>query len=391
MKFFFKSPFIFHITITILLYVPGFLITNAYFEFINEYAIELFSILLVSLVFFSLGWLTYAKKRVNLNTIYDYIPYINFTLVIYIISLLYTFYETPPALLFIGNPDLIAYYREATTKGKIGLDSIINGVYFASSYIALPMLVLIAYYKNHYLKHLILLLSTLSLLLSMEKARAFIIYIPLAIFFIKVNFRKFTLVVIIFYSIILITSNFVGINKEELSDRYSSNIQERAVTGVDKMLFESPNTVEFSINRIFWIPYITAIDWLKYRDYALENTLLLGQTTPILYNILGFDERYRIENLVFKFQFDYPDDSLGSANSHYLLDAYFNWGLLGIVIYSYLFGLILKFLWINIPSPLNYILYNYAYAATIANLHSLFLGAGLLFILIMTILVKYRR
>lgn len=84
-----------------------------------------------------------------------------------------------------------------------------------------------------------------------------------------------------------------------------------------------------------------------------------------------------IENEVFKFQYNSGSGSLGTANTHYALDAYVNFSFYGVVLYSMFAGLILGFIYKYLPRPFDAITYNYIYAISFSSLHANFMGGGL--------------
>jgi hypothetical protein len=381
------NPLKFYYVIMMIFYVPGFFIA-VFFSSIHLYSLELALILLISCIFTFLGWHSVTKAYSYSKLKFENI--IVFFFVIYLITLIVIFNSNPIALFNLDNPFVIAELRENATKGKTGFDGLINLIYFSSSYFALPLVILKVYEIKHKFRHVVFIFTLISLLFTLEKARSFIIFIPLAFYlFSRFGYRKLIVIFLFFYFLLFFTSKIVGLDIENLSIyNYPANAEERAVKDESKFLFAEASTEKFLINRTVWIPFITAIDWLKYKNDILQNNLLYGATIPLLGDVFSRNGRYRIENEIYKFQFDASAESLGSSNSHFALDAYLNFSWLGIVVYSFFFGYILSKLYHTYSSPYNFVFYNYAFSATVANLHSLLLGGGLLLFLLVNVQFK---
>ena len=91
----------------------------------------------------------------------------------------------------------------------------------------------------------------------------------------------------------------------------------------------------FVINRIFWIPYITAYDWLKVKDDVFQGRLNYGRAIhPIawIYNEPFLD----IERIVYQYEFGIASGGAGGSNAIFLVDANLAFGWLGVLGYSLL-------------------------------------------------------
>lgn len=371
----------FHVLATALIYLPGLFISLFFLDYeYRYYSITFILILIAGFLFSYLGWNYARKRRRRRNPANEIISLRVFYILIlvFIATAIYIFTQTPPALFSSGDAVVVSELRAASTKGKAGIDSIINVLHFASSYVGLPSIVLVAFWREWKTKYLLLFISILSLLLSLQKARAIIIFIPLLVMYASRGYTRRTITIFSgFFLLIYIASNLVGLDNSFFQNiSYDPSFIARATSGSDRMLFANPSIIEFIINRVVWIPTITALDWLRFHSEVLNADFLWGSTTPILYQILGHSSRFRIENEVFKYQFNAASESLGSANSHYLLDAYINFGIFGVIAYAFIFGFLLGLTSRNMPKPIYFCIYNYAYTAVIGNLHSLLFGGG---------------
>jgi len=382
------SPLYFYNANLFLTYAIGFIISlfvlrGEYFY----YSLGVAFIISISTLFFNLGWFVTTKIRI-VPLSYPQTSKISylFTL-IFILTASYIYYKTPPALLasFMGSEYTVSELRAMATKGKSGIDSFINGFFYASSYIGLGFFVLLAFYKNFRLKWLVLLGSILLVMLNGQKSRFLIPLLPVIFLYIqRGNFKLVNGLLIIGSStliIALIALNFTG---GEYSSLSNLDTQERVTQG-GRDLFEQRTSVSFIIHRIFWIPYITAIDWLRYIDTSLHE-YLMGASIPVFSNLIGVD-RVNLDNAVFKFQYDVSYKSLGSANSFFAFDAIANFGYGVLLVLPVMLGMVFATIWKGLPEPFNLMIFVWLFSFQSSSFHALFLGGGM-FIVFFLILLK---
>lgn len=386
----------FYIVTNVLFYfLPAFLSLFFFKTTYFYHSLELIIIFLISLVFFTFGFNVFKSHflKFNINNIKLSIKVLYFLLIVYFFVVYKVFTDTPPALFHVltGDYKMINELRAFATKNKTGIDSFYNGIYFTLSYVVLPCLLLYVYQKKYKYKHLIFVFFTFILMLNMQKARIIYLIIPLLFLFIKkvpkIKLIRYSLFFLFF---LILISGLTGFNSERdiiLSD----NLFIRSTTNA-RFLFENFTSFNFVINRIFWIPFITAVDWISFY-YVEVNHYLNGATIPLFYKIFGHESRFLIENEVFKYSYGASDGSLGTANSHFALDAYLNFGFLGVLFYSFLAGGIISSLFYLLPKPINIVIFNYAYAISFSSLHANFMGGGLwlLILFVMFIGIKRRR
>lgn len=98
---------------------------------------------------------------------------------------------------------------------------------------------------------------------------------------------------------------------------------------------------EFMVNRVLWIPYITAYDWLRYQDEVLDGRFLYGRTIGPVATLYG-EERFFAERAIFRYQFGEGATSTATAGAVFFADAYMNFGWIGVVLYAALIGAIFR-------------------------------------------------
>lgn len=97
----------------------------------------------------------------------------------------------------------------------------------------------------------------------------------------------------------------------------------------------------YILNRIGYIPYITAIDWLNYREQVLRGDDVNGRSIGVV-AFLFEQEKINLEREVFAFQWGQNDTGTGSSNTVFFVDAYLNFGIIGVIIYSLIVSFIAR-------------------------------------------------
>jgi preprotein translocase subunit SecG len=145
--------------------------------------------------------------------------------------------------------------------------------------------------------------------------------------------------------------------------------------------------VAFFANRILWIPYVTAYDWLGYFDLHLKGQFLHGATSSILAKILG-QEPFPMEREVFKFQFGSSGPSSAAANAVFLVDAFVNFGWAGVAFYAFLLA-ILVFLITMIANPaMQACTYYFLIQISMGGLPGVLFGNGMLLLIFLSIFIR---
>ena len=143
----------------------------------------------------------------------------------------------------------------------------------------------------------------------------------------------------------------------------------------------------FALNRLIWIPYVTAYDWLRYFSEKLHNKFLGGSTSLFTSKILGV-EKFPMEREVFKYQFGDGGPQTGSANALFLVDAFVNFGWIGVVAYAFLLALIVFVVsLVNNPAMVA-CLYFYLIQAAGGGLLGILFGNGLLLLIFLSFYVR---
>ena len=384
------NPFKFFLVMMFISYGFGFFISLIYLndEYI-VYSLSTMAIILSGVFLFGSGW-AIAKKITIQPLSYNACVKTSYIFTaIFLLSAYYIFSETPPAVFanILGTDMSASQLRAAATKGKSGIDSIINGLFYASSYIGISFLALIFFFEERKFKWFVFFIVVFLLVLNGQKSRFVIPLLPIMILFIQNHkFKHVSRLIFIGAGtlfLLMLSLNFLEIGSN--SGHYVIiDAQERLTQG-GRDLFAHQTPLKFIIHRLIWVPYITAIDWFRYIDTVLTENLM-GASIPIFSDIFGL-ERINLDNAVFKFQFNVSLNSLGAANTFFAFDTIANFGYIGLLILSPIFGIIFGLIWKGLPRPFNLMIFLWLYSFQSSSFQAIFLGGGM-FIILSLVLAK---
>ncbi len=150
-------------------------------------------------------------------------------------------------------------------------------------------------------------------------------------------------------------------------------------------IFTQKNQTLLILNRIIWIPYVTALDWFRYQDLHMGGKYLLGKSIrPIAY--LTNSERVYLEKDVAELQWGGPSGA--TSNAVFFADAWLNWGALGVIVYSMLLALTIKLIITSGNSALVAASGFPVWVACFSALPPVYLSAGLGFLLILALIFR---
>lgn len=106
-------------------------------------------------------------------------------------------------------------------------------------------------------------------------------------------------------------------------------------------IFSGESQIEYLINRIIYIPYVTAHEWLRYQDEKLGGGYTYGSSISAIALLTG-RPKLNLEREVFNFQWGQNDTGTGSANTAYFIDAFLNIGIFGCLLYTFVTACIIR-------------------------------------------------
>lgn len=226
--------------------------------------------------------------------------------------------------------------------------------------------------KTNYNKTIYLTISFLLVFISIsafEKIYLAWLFIPLSIYYIHTKELKKLFRTIIIFIILLTGISWISLNTELASvqpiQKFTSANHPQSASkinllytnqtiGLEKVDLTTENDYQFLlnssnrnssflyfINRLLWIPFITAYDTLLYWDQNHNSFILFGVNRH-LSNIFNI-EFANLEKNVFMFQFKSGEETTGNSNAFFIAESYVGFGLIGSIIFSLFIGLIFGF------------------------------------------------
>jgi len=150
---------------------------------------------------------------------------------------------------------------------------------------------------------------------------------------------------------------------------------------IDKYFVFGSGRVPYFLNRVLWIPYVTAYDWLAYFELRLNGEYLLGKGSSFISKITG-QLNFKIEQEVFKFQYGGGAPATAAANTNFWIDAFVNFGWFGVIFSSFIVALITIYVILLGNPALLACFYYFVFQLSMGGLTGVLLSNGLIFLLI---------
>ncbi len=316
----------------------------SYFINGDDYSFEMLIISTVSVVFFMLVLLSnFDRLLLPLIPSKFYVDLALFSKIIvvtYSILMLYTAITAPAIPLLDAlrgsGIDVISNGRETFLRTRNGWESLLN--YFFSMYrsILMPFAVCWFFYIKSNWRFASVFIFIMTLLLTLEKSVCVIALIPLFFLFFQVKPKIARR--ILYVTIVLVAATSFLARGGVSTDTGTSDL---SYVPVQYNMFKSDSQFFYVLNRVLFIPYATSVDWLRYRDVKLSGKELMGRNISIIATLNG-EKKINIEREVFAFQWGQNESGTGSANTSYFIDAYINWGVLGVLVYNLIIVFVIR-------------------------------------------------
>lgn len=306
-----------------------------------------------------------------------------FIFALYVVSIGYAVYlsGTIPMVVALKGGSLmdIAQARSQFLAGLEGYESIIRYLVFILGRSIMPLLLVAAFFYNFRAKYLFFAALLILSLLSLEKASPIFIFLPCALYFaISKMWRNAIIVALLMCAsigcmtilamggIADLRSSSVARETDQLEVKMmippGMPIQERmgrpgreylpnliaqemghddiAQQNGHKDMEGDRKTVSgklyFLLNRIIWIPYMTAYDWLGFHYSVLNGELTLGRSIGFVH-LLYNEPKMPLEKMVYVYEFGASPGGQGASNTVFFVDAKLAFGWAGVVGYCLLF------------------------------------------------------
>jgi hypothetical protein len=304
---------------------------------------------------------------------------------IYFIVVAFGLSVTAPELAIVvsalgGDETEIAVARESFAKTREGIELALAYAHAIMLKGALPLALISLFVVGHRLRWLLLTVSVVLLLASLEKFLTALVLIPIGIYFGLVgDYRRLFRFVVFGFTMFMLAASLsrVGSQADELAESYGvvvvartpgvapvspgmalpDRVLDRVVFREDRVRLAALSDIPFYhfvlvglspdlilVNRALWIPFVTVYDTFRYWAEILDGRHLLGVTSRPVAMVHG-EEFVYLEREVFRFQFGGDESTSGNSNAAFFADAYVNFGALGVIAFAFLVGAILG--WIS--------------------------------------------
>lgn len=223
--------------------------------------------------------------------------------------------------------------------------------------------------------------------LTLEKSLAVLAFLPLIVLLVnRGDFRRGLRVLVVFVSFLVVIS-FLARGGVQDENHVIEKDDTAATIPDDYKLFNCNEQICYLGNRVIWIPYATAIDWLMYRKYVLNDGFVYGASTGFGSYLLGV-KKIELEKDVFAFQWGQNETGTGSSNVVYFIDAYLNFSWFGVILYSILVAIIVKCFHVSDNVPLKSVVYVSLFYLAVNSLPPMLSSGGLFVLLMICFFIK---
>lgn len=140
---------------------------------------------------------------------------------------------------------------------------------------------------------------------------------------------------------------------------------------------------DFLLFRAFHVPISTVTDSLNYWFTEYHGSPLMGATNLLLSTLFGM-QRIFFERQVFVYEWGPSVTGTGSSNAAYFVEAYVNFGVLGVIFVSFLLGALISYIGRSRDLALRCILPLILYTVFVGGLLGVLFGNGLLICLVLS-------
>ncbi len=307
----------------------------------------------------------------------------------YLISILYACITSPDIALFAAFKGAslteLANLREEFLRVRTGLGKIPLYFYTICIISIIPLIITQMFLLKKPERYWVLFLFVFSLTLTLEKGRTLVALLPLIVLFLNQGSTKKTVgFLILLITIICLVSFFA---RGGLSHAHTN---ENSVLTKYNIFNDKKSQIYYLINRVVYIPYTTAIDWLDFKKRVLHGQETHGQSIGFIAWLMGKKKIY-LEKEVFAFEWGQNSTGTGTANTAYYIDAYVNFGLWGIVLYSCIIAFLVKLCLASGNKAIMATLTVSLYYLCFHGLTAMLFSGGLIFLLFIALLCTHKQ
>lgn len=362
--------------------LPYFFLVNLF----GESAILLAELTIISCSFVLVGGFFALKgtikfKKISLN--YDLTVKFVFSVFLLYVALVFVTAEKIPFIESLRgiDPQSLANMREKFLKARVGWQYSFIYINAFLSGALVPYLICIGFpikYRHRYLMTTIFALYCISF---SEKAFFLRIALPLFYYFYSQSHNKKVMVIKWTSVMLIVLVIMTALGGVQEADNEDSSFFEQTYVPNDP--------VTKTVWRIVVIPVVTANDAIRVFKQEYGGQFFYG-TTSSLFALISNRPKVDFEREVFRFQFGQTEDGTGNANSVYITEGYVNFGIIGVILFSWLVGFLVRFFTQSNDIALQGMSILFIYNMFNGSLIATLISNGYLFIILIALFVKFK-
>ncbi|MCP9747564.1 hypothetical protein EGI24_12715 [Lacihabitans sp. CS3-21] len=227
-----------------------------------------------------------------------------------------------------SSSDDLSRNRDEFLKTRVGWEASLGYIIGLINAYFLPYFISLAFQRNHKNKFLFAGLFLLFSISFLEKAYFLKLGIPIFFLFLLKSTNKIIFFIKGLGTIILLLAIMFFLTGNTGRD-YDS----------DAELFSILYSPQGIIESIFWrsavIPVITALDGIRVFLTDFNSQFFFGNTSSLIAFFKG-SERMNFERYLYQSQFG--GEGTGNANQFFVVEAYINFGIVGVILFSFFIG-----------------------------------------------------
>ena len=271
---------------------------------------------------------------------------------IFLIFVVITF-ATAPSIPIISSlqgasADELSQERGDFLKGRVGAEIILLYMSTIFTNTVIPYSIILMYSNKSKYRHLFASLFFIFCISFLVKALFLNLILPLLAYLAIVNKLNKKIIIIggLGSVFLLIFSTVLSLDESHDSGGAAS------ISAVEYMSagYVPTSSLDYFAWRAFAVPIYTASDTLLVHEQQFREQPLMGATSNLLSTLFGLD-RINLERFVFEHQFGSWNET-ANANAVFVVDAYANFGYLGVIIFGLFVGQIFR--WFRLSSDIGF-------------------------------------
>ena len=275
--------------------------------------------------------------------------------------------------------------RELFLKAREGWEVILTYMNHILTALFIPYIIVDSFVKKSKYRWYYVLLFFIYSISFLEKAYFLKIAIPLTYFYFFSQYyskKKVNLIIIaivlVLYLLFAITSSLDNTICEDDLKLFLSND------------YIPCSTTTFFLWRVFSVPIFTALDSIEVFKLFFNSEYLWGATSSII-SIFTLQEKIYFERLVFEFEWGQNLTGTGSSNAVFFIDAYINFGYVGVFFTSFFIGIIFRIIKYSNDLALHSLWPLIAFSLYLGSILGLLFSGGGLLMLFVFLIFKFNR